>query len=81
MEKFDMNIIRPLALLTEADIQRYSEIKGFQPAIKNCPYETGSFRADIKKMVSELAQLDPKARSSIFAAMQNVKREYLPRER
>jgi tRNA(Ile)-lysidine synthase TilS/MesJ len=80
MEKFDMNIIRPLALLTEADVQRYSEIKGFQPAIKNCPYETGSFRAEIKKMVSELAQLNPKVRSSIFAAMQNVKGEYLPRE-
>ena len=78
MEKFEMNIIRPFALLTEDDMKRYSEIKGFRPAIKNCPYETGSFRAEIKKMVSELAQLNPKVRSSIFAAMQNIKGEYLP---
>jgi len=78
MEKFDMKIIRPFALLTEADIQRYSDIKKFQPTIKNCPYEKGSFRAEIKKMVSQLAQLNPKVRSSIFAAMQNIKRDYLP---
>jgi len=78
MEKFDMNIIRPFALLTEADIQRYSDIKGFHPTIKNCPYEKGSFRVEIKKMVSELNKLNPKARSSIFAAMQNIKRDYLP---
>jgi tRNA(Ile)-lysidine synthase TilS/MesJ len=78
MEKFEMNIIRPFALLTEDDMKRYSEIKGFRPAIKNCPYETGSFRAEIKKIVSELAQLNPKVRSSIFAAMQNIKEEYLP---
>jgi len=75
-----MNIIRPFALLTEDDMKRYSEIKGFRPAIKNCPYETGSFRAEIKKMISELAQLNPKVRSSIFAAMQNIKEQYLPKE-
>ena len=78
MEKFDMTIIRPFALLTEDDVKRYSEIKGFRPTIKNCPYERGSFRAEIKKMVSELARLNPKVRASIFAAMQNVKEEYLP---
>jgi len=80
MEKFDMTIIRPLALLTEADIQRYANIKGFQPTIKNCPHEKTSFRADIKKMVSELEKLNPKVRSSIFAAMQNIKGEYLPHQ-
>jgi tRNA(Ile)-lysidine synthase TilS/MesJ len=78
MEKFEMNVIRPFALLTESDIQRYAEIKGFRPTIKNCPYEKGSFRADIKKMVSELTKLNPKVCSSIFAAMQNIKGEYLP---
>ena len=78
MEKFDMNIIRPFALLTEDDIRRYSEIKKFHPTIKNCPYEKESFRAEIKKIISNLAQMNPKTRSSIFAAMQNIKTNYLP---
>ena len=78
MEKFEMSIIRPFALLTEDDIRRYSAIKGFRPTVKNCPYEKESFRAEIKKMVSDLALLNPKVRSSIFAAMQNIKTEYLP---
>lgn len=80
MEKFDMNIIRPLSLLTEDEIKRYAEIKQFQPIIKLCPYEKESFRSDIKQIVSRLAELNPKARTSLFASMSNVKKDYLPRK-
>lgn len=78
MEKFDMNIIRPLALLTEADIRRYAEIKGFIPIIKACPYEQGSFRANVKDIINQFEALNPKARTSLFASMQNIKKDYLP---
>lgn len=80
MDKFDMNIIRPMALLTESDVKRYAAIKEFIPTTKNCPYEEGSFRADIKNIVNQLETLNPKARSSIFASMQNIKPQYLPKK-
>ncbi|MDR0364001.1 MAG: tRNA 2-thiocytidine(32) synthetase TtcA [Bacteroidales bacterium] len=79
MDKFDMNIIRPMALLTEADVKRYAAIKEFIPVTKNCPYEQSSFRLNIKNIIGQLETLNPKVRSSIYASMQNIKKDYLPK--
>lgn len=78
MEKFDMNIIRPLSLLSEEEIKRYAEIKQFRSAVKLCPYEKESFRNDIKQIICRLVELNPKARTSILASMTNIKTDYLP---
>lgn len=80
MEKFDMNIIRPLSLLCEDEIKRYADIKQFQPTKKLCPYEKDSFRSDIKKIVNRMVELNPKAKTSILASMTNIKTEYLPKK-
>ena len=80
MDKFDMTIIRPLCLLTEKEMKELERIGNFQQQIKNCPYEKDSSRRDAKNLISELEKWNPDVRQSLWAAMQNIKADYLPRK-
>jgi len=78
MNKFDMTIIRPLALISEKELKEMERIRGYQQQIKNCPHEKDSSRRDAKNLLTELEKLNPDVRKSIWAAMENVNEEYLP---
>lgn len=79
MEKFDMTMIRPLCLITNEQLVNYSKFKNFPQMKKECPYEEGSFRSDIRKIINQLEELSPKARSTMYASMTNIKMDYLPK--
>ncbi len=76
-----LNIIRPLLLLTEAEIKEFAIFRNFRREIKTCTYEKESKRKDIKNLINQLAELTPKARSNIYASMTNIQAEYLPKEK
>jgi len=76
-----LNIIRPLSLLTEEEVKRFAEIKNFRKEIKLCEFEKDSKRKDIKKLITQLSDLNPQIRSNIFASMTNIQEEYLPGEK
>ncbi len=78
MDKFDMEIIRPLCLLEEKDLVQLAEWKGYKKQIKNCPYEKGSSRSDIKRIVRELEAINPDAKFSLWSSMTNIQTNYLP---
>lgn len=78
MDKFDMTIIRPLTLITEAEVLRLENIFSFKKQFKNCPYEKESSRADAKKLIRDLEKWNPDVRQSIWHAMENIKQDYLP---
>ena len=78
MNKFDMTIIRPLSLISETELKEMERIRNYQKQIKNCPYEKESMRRDAKKLICELEKWNPNVRQSLWAAMENVKTEYLP---
>ena len=78
MNKFDMTIIRPLALISEKEMKEMERIRDYKKQIKNCPYEKDSSRGNAKNLVAELEKLNPNVRQSLWAAMENVKTEYLP---
>ncbi len=78
MNKFDMTIIRPLGLNTEAEMKELSRIRNFPQQIKNCPFEKDSHRSDIKSVLKELEQLNPEFRHSLWSSMSNIQQEYLP---
>lgn len=80
MNKFDMTIIRPLALITEKEMKELEEMSGYKKQIKNCPYEKDSSRRDAKKLLNELEKWNPNVRQSIWSAMENIKEEYLPQK-
>ncbi len=69
MRKMPLTIIRPLCLIPEADIQAYAEVQGYQKQKKLCPYETDSYRTDIKRLYDTIEQLNPEARFSIWRAL------------
>lgn len=80
MDKFEMEIIRPLCLLQEAELVRIATWREYSKQLKNCPYEKGSSRSDIKRIVGELQKINPEARYSLWNSMSNIQEDYLPRK-
>lgn len=80
MDKFDMTIIRPLALISEKEMKEMERIRAYQKQIKNCPHEKDSSRRDAKNLINELEKWNPNVRQSIWGAMENIKTDYLPQK-
>jgi len=80
MDKFDMTIIRPLALISEKEMKEMERIRAYQKQIKNCPHEKDSSRRDAKNLINELEKWNPNVRQSIWGAMENIKADYLPQK-
>ncbi len=80
MDKFDMTIIRPLCLVTEQEIVQIAAWRGYRKQIKNCPYESGSNRSDIKEVLARLEAINPEARYSLWSSMSNIQTDYLPQK-
>ena len=77
MEKMPLQIIRPLCLIDEADLIAYAQERGYQKPPKLCPFEHVSAREKVKQLLAEIKALNPEAMDSMFAAMTNIKKEYL----
>ena len=75
----DVSIIRPLLLLPEQNLIDHALAREYPKEKKMCPYSDESSRNSIKAIISEMEKLNPRAKSSIFAAMCNVHGEYLPK--
>lgn len=78
MEKMPLQIIRPLCLIDEADLIAYAQERGYQKPPKLCPFEHVSAREKVKQLLADIKALNPEAMDSMFAAMTNIKTEYLP---
>ncbi len=78
MAKFEMTIIRPLALVREAEIEAIAEEREYRKQIKNCPHEKVSNRPQVREILQRMEELNPNAASSLWGAMTNIQEEYLP---
>ena len=78
MEKMPLQIIRPLCLIDEAELVAYAVERGYKKQEKLCPFEHVSSREKVKGLLAEIKALNPEATDSMFAAMSNIKAEYLP---
>lgn len=81
MNKFDMEIIRPLCLIEEKELVRFAAWRGYRKLLKNCPYESGSNRSVMKELLCRLESINPEARYSLWNSMTNVQADYLPQKR
>lgn len=79
MDKFEMEIIRPLALIKEGELKELEAIRQYKKQEKNCPYEKETNRADVKSLMAEMERIAPGMRNSMWNAMNNIQEEYLPR--
>ena len=79
MDKFSMEIIRPLCLVTEKELTALAEWLNYQKQIKNCPYESDSSRSDMKEVLAHLESINPEARYSLWKSMTHIQSDYLPK--
>ena len=78
MDKFVMEIIRPLCLVTEQELRRVAAARGYRQQLKRCPYETASNRAEMKELLARMEAISPDARHSLWSSMTHVQTDYLP---
>lgn len=79
LEKMPLQIIRPLCLIDEADLIAYAEERGYKKQEKLCPFEHVSSREKVKGLLAQIKQMNPEAMDSMYAAMSNIKTDYLPK--
>ncbi|MGQ1785236.1 tRNA lysidine(34) synthetase [Saccharicrinis sp. GN24d3] len=80
LSMFDGNIevIRPLILLTNNEMKEYARIKQFVSLKKECPYEDHTLRNTTRQMINQFEKLNPQAKINLFKSMGNIDEEYLP---
>ena len=78
MDKFAMETIRPLCLVTEQELRRVAAARGYRQQLKRCPYETASNRAEMKELLARMEAISPDARHSLWSSMTHVQTDYLP---
>ena len=72
MDKFPMEIIRPLCLMREKDLQRFALQRNYFSQPRRCPYENNSRRADMKHMVEQFEALNPEFAYTFFTAIERT---------
>ncbi len=74
----DLEMIRPLILLSDESISRYARLKAYPGELKRCPYGDDTRRNAVKEIIESMTSLDKNARNNIFSAMTHIHQEYLP---
>jgi tRNA 2-thiocytidine biosynthesis protein TtcA len=72
-----MHIIRPMAYLDKKDILETADAVGIVPVKNPCPKDQDSKRQEARKIVATLDAMNPRVKSNIFAALANIRQEYL----
>ncbi len=79
MFKGKLYLIRPLIFVEKSAIKRFVEENAF-PVVENpCPFSGETKRVFLEKWLEEhLYSINPKVRGSVFRAIFNCRKEYLP---
>lgn len=75
--KGSLALIRPLSFLNKEDIYMISARLHLKPVRSKCPLSEQTKRMDIRNLLDEMYIKMPEARSHIFAALSNVRHDYL----
>jgi tRNA(Ile)-lysidine synthetase-like protein len=78
MKKGDIELIRPLILLSEDEVKAYAEAQKIYKAEKECPFEDRSQRKRFKEIISTIGNMDKSAKLNMFNSMSKIITEYLP---
>ena len=70
-------LIRPLAYLDKSEIEAMGRELGMEPVRSNCPLSEKTRRREIHQLAEQMYQQIPGAKANIFAALGNVRQEYL----
>lgn len=74
----EIDIIRPLTLVSNRELSYYARIRAFPLQTKECPHGATNKRDLVRRLLAECEKDSRKAKSNIFHAMSNIHEEYLP---
>lgn len=74
MDKFPITIIRPLCRIREHELQAWSEAKGYRRQLRQCPHEDATHRAEARRIVQTLEDMNPEFPFSIVHALEQKER-------
>ena len=74
------DVVDPLCLVPERDLAALAVLRGYPQQEARCPYEHDSSRQRVKELLHQLEQWNPAVRRSLWAAMEHVQTDYLPRK-
>jgi len=72
-----LSIIRPLAYLSKQQVRGIGRDLSLQPIRSNCPLSEKTARCHVREIVSTIEERLPGAREHIFAALANIRLDYL----
>lgn len=72
-----LSIIRPLAYLNKDHVSQIAANLQLEPVRVRCPLSEKTRRLDIRNILADLYEKIPDAKQHIFAALGNVRNEYL----
>lgn len=73
----NLSIIRPLAFIEKEEILQIADRLALKPVKNPCGLDGSSKRQEVRKMLASLYQVNPKAKANMFAALGNIRHEYL----
>ena len=76
-----LKILRPMAYLTKDQIYELARIAGITPVKNPCPMAAHSKREEVRGLVASICQRNPRFSGNIFAALANVRSDYLLKKR
>ena len=78
MFKGELDLIRPLILLTNKDTKEFSNIRQYPKLKAECPFEDKTRRTTARRLITELEAINKNAKRNLFNSLSNIDREYLP---
>ncbi|WP_156792221.1 tRNA lysidine(34) synthetase [Desulfotalea psychrophila] len=72
-----LGIIRPMAYLEKEHVQELAGLAGLLPVKNYCPLSDHTRREKVRKILAHIYEIEPDAKKSMFAALGNVRGDYL----
>ncbi len=72
-----LNLIRPLAYVEKKEVWNIADKLAIEPIDNLCPLANDTRREHVREILADIYRREPSAKSSIFAAMSNIREGYL----
>ncbi len=74
-----LTIVRPLYYADKDLVLRYLKSAGIRPVRNRCRFERSGSRSTVRRFLKRLYAEDPRIRTNLFAGLDNLKADYLPK--
>lgn len=73
----NLHVIRPMAYLEKSEVRHIAAGLGLKPVKNLCPLADDTHREKVRSILETAYEQDPRIKNTIFAALGNVRQDYL----